>query len=100
EPATLLSNVSPAVGQGAVIAAFPAGDIAAYQGGSGQPAWRDTLSRTRAATAAAILADPSRPVIDRGIVYVVGHGGRMIAVSESSGARLWTRKGTSTPAPW
>ena len=32
EPATLLSNVSPAVGQGVVIAAFPAGDIARLPG--------------------------------------------------------------------
>ena len=100
EPATLLSNVSPAVGQGVVVAAFPAGDIAAYQVGSGQPAWRDTLSRTSETTAAGILADPSRPVIDRGVVFVVGHGGRMIAVSESSGERLWTRNVTSTQMPW
>ena len=100
EPAILLSNVSPAVGQGVVVAAFPAGDIAAYQVGSGQPAWRDTLSRTSETTAAGILADPSRPVIDRGVVFVVGHGGRMIAVSESSGERLWTRNVTSTQMPW
>jgi outer membrane protein assembly factor BamB len=100
EPATLLSNVSPAVGQGVVIAAFPAGDIGAYQVGSGQPAWRDTLSRTSETTAAGILADPSRPVIDRGVVFVAGHGGRMIAVAESSGERLWTRNVTSTQMPW
>ena len=99
EPAILLSNVSPAVGQG-VGRGFPAGDIAAYQVGSGQPAWRDTLSRTSETTAAGILADPARPVIDRGVVFVVGHGGRMIAVSESSGERLWTRNVTSTQMPW
>ena len=85
EPAILLSNVSPAVGQGVVVAAFPAGDIAAYQVGSGQPAWRDTLSRTSETSAAGILADPARPVIDRGVVFVVGHGGRMIAVSRILG---------------
>lgn len=100
EPATLLSNVSPAVGQGVVVAAFPAGDIAAYQVGSGQPAWRDTLSRTSETTAAGILADPSRPVIDRGVVFIGGHGGRMIAVSEASGERLWTRNVTSTQMPY
>ena len=97
EPA-ILSNVSPAVGQGVVVAAFPAGDIAAYQVGSGQPAWRDTLSRTSETSAAGILADPARPVIDRGVVFVVGHGGRMIAVSNRE--RLWTRNVTSTQMPW
>ena len=39
-------------------------------------------------------------MIDRGVVFVVGHGGRMIAVSESSGERLWTRNVTSTQMPW
>jgi outer membrane protein assembly factor BamB len=100
EPAALLSNVSPAVGQGLVVAAFPAGDIMAYQVGSGQPAWRDTLSRSSETSAAGILIDPARPVIDRGVVFVVGHGGRMIAVSESTGERLWTRNVTSTQMPW
>ena len=100
EPATLLSNVSPAVGQGLVVAAFPAGDITAYGVGSGEPAWRESLARTSETSAAGILADPARPVIDRGVVFVVGHGGRMIAVSESSGERLWSRNVTSTQMPY
>ena len=39
-------------------------------------------------------------MIDRGVVFVVSHGGKMIAVSESSGERLWTRNLTSTQMPW
>ncbi len=100
EPATLLSNVSPAVGKGLVVAAFPAGDVTAYGVGSGEPAWRELLSRIDETSAAGILADPARPVIDRGVVFVVGHGGRMIAVSELSGERLWSRNLTSTQMPW
>jgi outer membrane protein assembly factor BamB len=83
-----------------VIAAFPAGDITAFGVGSGQPAWRESLARTSETSAAGILADPARPVIDRGVVFVVGHGGRMIAVSESSGERLWSRNVTSTQMPY
>jgi outer membrane protein assembly factor BamB len=100
EPASLLSNVSPAVAQGLVVAAFPAGDIGAYQPVSGKPSWRDSIARTSETTAAGILADPARPVIDRGVVYIVSHGGKMIATSESSGERLWTRNLTSTQMPW
>ena len=51
-------------------------------------------------TASGILADPARPVIDRGVVFAVSHGGKMIAVSESTGERLWTRSVTSTQMPW
>jgi len=100
QTATLLSNASPAVGSGMVVAPFPAGDIAAYQAGSGQATWRESLTRTTGTTAAGILGDPARPVIDRGVVFAVSHGGRMIATSESSGARIWTRNVASTQMPW
>lgn len=100
EPAMLLSNVSPAIGQGVVVAAFPAGDITAYGISNGQPSWRESLARTSETSAAGILADPARPVIDHGVVFAVGHGGKMIAVSESTGELLWTRNVTSTQMPW
>jgi outer membrane protein assembly factor BamB len=100
EPATLLSNVSPAVGQGLVVAAFPAGDITAFGVGSGQPAWRESLARTSETSAAGILADPARPVIDHGVVYAVSHGGKMVAVSETTGERLWSRNLASSQMPW
>jgi outer membrane protein assembly factor BamB len=100
QAATLLSNASPAVASGLVVAPFPAGDVAAFQAGSGKAAWRDSLSRTSDTSASGILGDPARPVIDRGVVYAVSHGGRMIATSASSGARVWTRNLASTQMPW
>lgn len=100
QTATLLSNASPAVASGLVVAPFPAGDVAAYQTGTGKAAWRDSLTRTSDTSASGILGDPARPVIDRGVVYAVSHGGRMIATSASSGARVWTRNIASTQMPW
>ena len=100
QTATLLSNASPAVASGTVIAPFPAGDIVAFQTSGGKRAWSDSLSRTSETTAAGILGDPARPVIDRGVVYAVSHGGRMIATSAGSGARVWTRNIASTQMPW
>ena len=100
QTATLLSNASPAVAGGLVVAPFPAGDIAAYQADSGKAAWRDSLSRTSDTSASGILGDPARPVVDRGVVYAVSHGGRMIATSASSGGRVWTRNLASTQMPW
>jgi outer membrane protein assembly factor BamB len=100
QSATLLSNVSPAVSGGVVVAPFPAGDVAAFEVGSGKATWRDSLARTTETMASAVLGDPARPVIDRGVVFAVSHGGKMIAVSESSGERLWTRNLASTQMPW
>jgi len=100
QPASLLSNVSPAVSGSIVIAPFPAGDVAAYEIASGKVAWSDSLARSNETTAAGILGDPARPVIDHGVVFAVSHGGKMIATSESSGERLWTRNLASTQMPW
>jgi outer membrane protein assembly factor BamB len=83
--ATLLSNVSPAVSE----------NIA-----SGKASWTDSLARTTETSAAGILGDPARPVIDKGVVFAVSHGGKMIATSESNGERLWTRNIASTQMPW
>ena len=80
QPATLLSNVSPAVSGSVVVAPFPAGDVVAYEVNSGKAAWQDSLSRSSETTASGILGDPARPVIDRGVVFAVSHGGKMIAV--------------------
>ena len=80
QPATLLSNVSPAVSGNIVVAPFPAGDVAAFDVSSGKAAWSNSLSRSSETTAAGILGDPARPVIDRGVVFAVSHGGKMIAI--------------------
>ncbi|MBC8021080.1 MAG: PQQ-binding-like beta-propeller repeat protein [Methyloceanibacter sp.] len=100
QAATLLSNVSPAVSGGLVVAPFPSGDVAAFESGSGKATWRESLARSSETSAAAVLGDPARPVIDRGVVFVVSHGGKMIAMSESSGERLWTRNIAGTQMPW
>jgi outer membrane protein assembly factor BamB len=100
QPATLLSNVSPAVSGGIVVAPYPAGDVAAYEAGSGKATWSESLTRSSETTAAGILGDPARPVIDRGVVFAVSHGGKMIAWSESSGERIWSRNLASTQMPW
>lgn len=98
--ATLLNNVSPAVSDNVVIAPFPAGDIAAYDVASGKPSWSDSLARAAETSAAGILGDPARPVIDKGVVFAVSHGGKMIATSEADGVRVWTRNIASTQMPW
>jgi outer membrane protein assembly factor BamB len=100
QAATLLSSVSPAVNGNVVVAPFPAGDLAAFEADSGKATWHDSLSGATETSAVAILVDPARPVIDHGVVFAISHGGKMIALSESSGERLWTRNLASTQMPW
>lgn len=100
ETAILLSNVSPAVQGQTVVVPYPSGELVAYNIGAGRPVWVDSLSRTRGGSGLASLADPARPVIDRGVVFAVSHSGRMIATAQQTGERIWTKRVQGTQMPW
>ena len=91
QPATLLSNVSPAVGKGFVIAPFAGGRHRRLSEWTGRGPGRIRCRGRARHRAAGVLGDPARPVIDQGVVFAVSHGGKMIASSETTGERLWTR---------
>lgn len=98
--ATLLSNVSPAVSGDTLVVPYPSGEIIAYSISSKNTIWSDSVSRTRGGSSLASLSDPARPVIDRGVVFAVGHSGRMIATAAKTGERLWTKRIQGTQMPW
>ena len=100
ETATLLSNVSPAVSGDIVVVPYPSGEVIAYNISAGRSAWVETLSRTRGGSSLAGLSDPARPAIDRGVVFAVGHFGRMFATAQKTGERLWTKRIQGTQMPW
>jgi outer membrane protein assembly factor BamB len=100
ESATLLSNVSPAVSGDIVVVPYPSGEVIAYNISAGRSAWVETLSRTRGGSSLAGLSDPARPAIDRGVVFAVGHSGRMFATAQKTGERLWTKRIQGTQMPW
>lgn len=102
EPATLLSNVSPAVAGETVVVPYPSGEIIAYNIANGRPGWIESVSGARRAASSplASLSDPARPVIEGGVVFATGNAGRLIASSLSTGERLWTQKVGSTQTPW
>jgi outer membrane protein assembly factor BamB len=100
EPATLLSNVSPAVSDDIVIVPYPSGEVIAYNISAGRPAWVDSLTSARGGSSQSGLSDPARPAIDRGVVYAVGHSGRMFATAQKTGERIWTKRIQGTQTPW
>ncbi len=92
---------APAVGQGTVVAGFSSGEINAYRYENGRVLWNDALSRTSASTSVSSLTDiDASPVIDRGRVFAVGQGGRMISVDLSTGQRLWEINLAGISTPW
>lgn len=49
----------------------------------------------------AALSDiDASPVIDRGRVFAIGHGGRMAALEMATGQRVWERNFAGVSTPW
>ena len=92
---------APAVDKGTVVAGFSSGELNAYRYENGRILWQDALSRSTVSTSVSSLADiDADPVIDRGIVFAVGQGGRMVALEIVSGQRLWEQNFAGISTPW
>ncbi|MDB5661759.1 MAG: enzyme [Sphingomonas bacterium] len=101
ENAGVFGVAAPASAQGTVVAGFSSGELNAYRYENGRAVWQDALSRTSISTAVASLSDiDANPVIDRGIVYAVGQGGRMVALDLVSGQRVWELNLAGIATPW
>ncbi len=101
EIAGLLGAASPAVSLETVVVGFSSGELSALRAENGRTVWADALARTGRSTAMAALSDiDASPVIDRGRVYAIGHGGRMAALELATGQRVWERNFAGTSTPW
>jgi outer membrane protein assembly factor BamB len=101
EPASILGPGSPAIALDTVVAGFPSGELFALRVENGRTAWQDQLSRTGRTTALGALSGiAASPVIDRGRVFAIGHGGRMVALELATGTRVWEREFAGVSAPW
>lgn len=101
EAAGILGGASPAVADGIVVSAYSSGEIFGFQANSGQPVWGDLLNPAlRIDSVASIAHIRARPIISGGIVYIISHGGQMVAIDVKTGARLWQREigGIRSPA--
>lgn len=101
EPARILSSASPAAAGDLIVAPFSSGEVVAFLANTGQPVWNDTLSQSASLTSLASLNDiAGSPVIDRGLVYVVSHAGKLTAIDIRSGQRIWEVPVASVQMPW
>ena len=100
ERASILVNTSPAVEGDIVVVPYPTGDVVALRTSSGQPVWSESLARTRTASSLGAMSDAARPAVASGVVYAVGHAGRMVATSLKTGERLWSLTVASIQQPW
>ena len=101
EPASILGPGSPSVAYDTVVSGFPSGELFALRVENGRTVWQDQLARTGRTTALGALSGiAASPVIDRGRVFAIGHGGRMAALELSTGQRVWERDFAGVSTPW
>lgn len=101
ENAGLVGAASPAANRNIVLPAFSSGDIVALRVQNGSMAWADNLSAVKHYGGLASLSDiKAAPVLDKGIAFAVSFGGRLVAIDERTGSRIWQREIGSTSMPW
>ena len=101
ESAGLRGGAAAAIDENITIFAYSSGEIFAVRTLDGRVLWEENLASLQPLNALANLADiKGNPVIDRGVVYVVGHAGRMLAIDASTGVRAWERAIGGVEMPW
>lgn len=101
ETTGLLGSVSPAVDASAVVLPQASGEIFGLRVENGQVIWDDNLSAiSHTGTLSSIADIRGQPVIDKGLVYASSYSGKMVALDEVSGQRVWQKDIGSAEMPW
>lgn len=97
----LAGNASPAIVDNTVIVPYSSGEVYAMRVENGRVLWTDTLNRQGQLTAMSSLRDiDGHPVVYDGLVYLISHSGRMVAVNLRTGVRIWEQNYGSQHTPW
>ncbi len=101
ETAGLVGAASPAAASGIVVPAFSSGELYALLVENGSVSWSENLTGQRFAGGLSTISDiKGLPVIDRDLVIAVSFGGRMVAVDQRTGQRVWQKDISSAETPW
>jgi outer membrane protein assembly factor BamB len=101
ESAALVGAASAAADREIVVPAFSSGELSALRVENGAVAWSDNLSNVRSVGGLESLADiKALPVLDKGLVVAISFSGRIAAIDERSGNRVWQREIGGSNTPW
>lgn len=101
ESTNLLGSASVAADETLVVLPLSSGELYGLRPENGQVVWQDNLSAVRRTGALSAIADVrGLPVIDQGVVFAVSYSGRLVALDQVTGRRLWQREIGSAETPW
>jgi len=97
----LLGSSTPAVQPSLVVLPLSSGELIGLRPENGQVVWGDNISASsRTDTLFSISDIKGMPVIDQGTIYASSFSGRLVAIDEVSGQRLWQQKIGSSEMLW
>lgn len=100
EFSAILGGANPDVSGSTVIGAYSSGEYYAFNTNTGDVLWSDTLTAAlRSDTVSSITHIVANPVIDGDTVYVISHGGKMVAADIKTGSRNWQQNIGSIQTP-
>lgn len=101
ENASILGTGAPAAAGDTLVVGYSSGELTALRVENGRVTWQELLTRTGRTTAIGALLDiDASPVIDRGRVFAIGNGGRMVALELTTGQRVWEANLGGVHTPW
>lgn len=102
ETTGLLGAASPAANSDIVVPVFSSGEITALRVENGSVAWSDNLANiSRLGGGLESLSDiKAMPVLHKGLVIAISFSGKMVAIDQSTGARVWQRDIAGSQMPW
>ncbi len=101
EVAAILGGAAPAVEGGVVVVPFSSGELVALRTDNGRMLWSESLATARRTDQVSAMAHiRGRPVVDRGRVFALSHGGIMVAIDMRTGRRVWERQIGGLESPW
>ncbi|MGE4313244.1 MAG: PQQ-binding-like beta-propeller repeat protein [Pseudobdellovibrionaceae bacterium] len=101
EQAGLIGMASPAANNEIVVPVFSSGELYALRVENGSVAWSESLSPLARFSGLASIADiRALPVMDKGRIYAISYSGKMVALEERTGTRIWQKEIGSAETPW
>lgn len=102
ETTGLLGAASPSANNDIVVPVFSSGEVTALRVENGSVAWSDNLTNIkRFRGGIESLSDiKAMPILDRGMIITMSFGGKLAAIDERSGARIWSREIGGAQTPW
>ena len=101
ESAGLIGAASPAANKDIVVPVFSSGEVSALRIENGSVAWSDNLANVRGMGGLTSISDiRAMPVIDEGMVFAISFAGRLVAIDERTGTRVWEHEISGSQTPW